>query len=157
MPEKPCEWAENPSGSVWECTAHNTQCAHKHADTNPDGSVNIFECRLGDPAYAFREIKRLQRLTKSYQETVDRLVGVLQERWKPISECWIPVTDRLPDMYERVLVTFKPDDGYEPVAIGFFYKFGGKTYFDDYSERSKLDDILAWMPLPEAYKGDTHV
>ena len=77
MPEKPCEWAENPSGSVWECTAHSTQCAHKHADTNPDGSVNIFECQLGDPAYAFREIKRLQRLAQSYAGTINKLTAVI--------------------------------------------------------------------------------
>ena len=77
MPEKPCEWAENPSGSVWECTANDTYCTFKHPDTNPDGSVNIFECQLGDPAYAFREIKRLQRLTQSYADTINKLIAAI--------------------------------------------------------------------------------
>lgn len=139
MPEKPCEWAENPSGAVWECNAHSTQCAHKHADTNPDGSVNIFECKLGDPAYAFREIKRLQRLTKSYQETVDRLVGVLQERWKPISECWIPVTERLPEHDDYVLVS----------TIGGFVAID--RYIPEDGEWLECE-VKAWMPLPHPYE-----
>ena len=87
-----------------------------------------------------------------WRDAILAVKSMIHSEFKADSE-WIPVAESLPDMYQRVLVTFKPADGYEPVvAIGFFYKFGGKTYFDDYSERSKLDDLLAWMPLPKAYE-----
>lgn len=153
MPEKPCEWAENPSGSVWECNAHNTQCAHKHADTNPDGSVNIFECQLGDPAYAFREIKRLQRLTQSYQETVDRLVGVLQERWIPVEEIKPVAPEPVLIWYEYF--HFSADKILPEYGIGRYFP-QLKQWGGDAGSGSKVR-VIAWQPLPEPPKGDTHV
>ena len=64
---------------------------------------------------------------------------------------WIPVTERLPNRDELVLVTYKTTS-----------KIHLCKYFDDGSENSwwsYIDDccawnnvILAWMPLPEPYK-----
>ena len=45
--EKPnnCEYAENPSGDVWECGCFlDTYCEHQIYDWNPDGTINIVEC-----------------------------------------------------------------------------------------------------------------
>ena len=45
--EKPnnCEYAENPSGDVWECGCFlDIYCEHQIYDRNPDGTINIVEC-----------------------------------------------------------------------------------------------------------------
>ena len=65
---------------------------------------------------------------------------------------WIPVTERLPNRDELVLVTYKTTS-----------KIHLCKYLDDGSENSwwsYIDDccawnnvILAWMPLPEPFKG----
>ena len=40
-----CEYAENPSGEVWECGCFlDTYCEHQIYDRNPDGTINIVEC-----------------------------------------------------------------------------------------------------------------
>ena len=40
-----CEYAENPSGDVWECGCFlDTYCEHQIYDRNPDGTINIVEC-----------------------------------------------------------------------------------------------------------------
>ena len=56
---------------------------------------------------------------------------------------WIPITERLPNKSGRYLVSY--DSGY--VAMALYYesvsKWGATT-----TER-----IVAWMPLPEPYKG----
>ena len=69
-----------------------------------------------------------------------------------ISEDWIPCSERLPKRDELVLVTYKTTD-----------RIHLCRYIDDGSENpwwSYIDDccawnnvVLAWMPLPEAYKG----
>ena len=46
--EKPndCDYAENPSGDVWECGCFlDTYCEHQIYDRNPDGTINIVECK----------------------------------------------------------------------------------------------------------------
>ena len=66
---------------------------------------------------------------------------------------WIPVSERLPKRDEVVLVTYKTTG-----------KIHLCKYLDDTSENawwSYIDDcyawnnvVLAWMPLPPAYKGE---
>ena len=46
--EKPndCDYAVNPSGDVWECSCYQTTlCEHQKEDFNPDGTINIVECK----------------------------------------------------------------------------------------------------------------
>lgn len=68
---------------------------------------------------------------------------------------WIPVTERLPESkeedleYPTVLICFENEE----IMFGCFYEstkeWGTGEYFD------KKCDPIAWMPLPEPYKGVT--
>lgn len=45
MREKPCKFAVDNGGEVWECGAYRkTYCAEQRFDMNQDGSVNIVIC-----------------------------------------------------------------------------------------------------------------
>lgn len=73
---------------------------------------------------------------------------------------WIPVSERLPECewgYETEAVLFQLESG--TIEVGF-YGTGGKyrdSYFRPY--RDSMDgfdakNVVAWMPLPELYKGE---
>ena len=76
---------------------------------------------------------------------------------------WIPCSERLPEYWKRVLVCFKvgrkcPHDqiqvgyfGTHEVEDEWFKKIGNVTvlYTDKYY--CPLDNVTAWMPLPDPY------
>lgn len=76
---------------------------------------------------------------------------------------WIPVSERLPDDDGRYLVTYpllRKDDLW--VATAWYgtppmlnRPVKGKCFFvsDDEWGDVPYDDVVAWMPLPEPYKG----
>lgn len=103
--------------------------------------------------------------------------GTPDERWVPEHEIgamldyfpaadvaprWIPVTEQLPEKYGQYLVTFIPSGGtlWTKVLIARYsdlmgiakpsFHIGevGKNSFTNISEQ-----VIAWMPLPEPYKG----
>jgi hypothetical protein len=46
--ERKCKFAEDKSGDVYECNGYYTrevECPFQYKDLNPDGSVNICECK----------------------------------------------------------------------------------------------------------------
>lgn len=71
---------------------------------------------------------------------------------------WIKVSDRLPDRKMRVLITIHhPDDPTRRCVDECTYDAmdGGFIWWDDYyQETLNYENVIAWMPLPEPYKGD---
>jgi hypothetical protein len=59
---------------------------------------------------------------------------------------WIPVTERLPEDYIHVLCQFTLNGmGECYLAHGIFHVVGGVVM--------TCNEVIAWMPLPEPYKG----
>ena len=61
---------------------------------------------------------------------------------------WIPVTERLPEVGESVLIC----DAYGDICIG--HRTSSGHYFPDFCE-DKIKDVRAWAELPEPFKGVT--
>ena len=79
----------------------------------------------------------------------------IQERLRslPSAQQWIPVSERLPNENEDVLVWV-----YDRAEVGCYdlmytgevmWTFEGFCVYGD-----ELDSVEAWMPMPERYKGD---
>ena len=69
---------------------------------------------------------------------------------------WIPVSERLPEENETVLISAKYiahlSRSAPYVEEGFLTRSGWySAYGDNYSDL--LAEVTAWMPLPEPYKG----
>ena len=60
---------------------------------------------------------------------------------KALRAPWIPVTERLPKIGERVMVTVQHEFDEETVEITTYSKHG-----------FYIQPVVAWMPLPESYK-----
>ena len=72
-------------------------------------------------------------------------------------EKWISVNERLPEDYQRVLVTVVRYNGDRVVRVAEYYsRSNGKGIFQikENDEQWEVGEkgLLAWMPLPEPYK-----
>lgn len=64
---------------------------------------------------------------------------------------WIPVSERLPNDDELVLITLTDKLNYTTVTLGCYSHTEGWTMVEEYLEYLKP---TAWMPRPEPYKED---
>lgn len=62
---------------------------------------------------------------------------------------WIPVTERLPEVGKDVLLSY-----FDEITIGWLNSDSLWSIYDGWKCVS-ADEIFAWMPLPEPFKGVT--
>ena len=72
----------------------------------------------------------------------------------PSAERWIPVTERLPNDGDDVLITFCGEEETRIVPVNYYQKIWFDCIFDI---ELNPNMVIAWMPLPEPYKGETDV
>ena len=110
----------------------------------PDAELETFEfCADGkNPCKEYDQEKHCcHRWTKVIRKTVEEVKNRGQ---------WIPVTEALPEKKEMVLIT--NNKGH--VRCGQYQRT-----FDDKNnwwwwKHNTLEEVLAWMPLPEPWKGE---
>lgn len=85
---------------------------------------------------------QLQVIEEEYSKMAKELAELRQQNR------WIPVSERLPDYNEEVLIT---DGKYVTIDERYFLENteDGEAYTWDING---WDDVIAWMPLPEPYK-----
>ena len=88
---------------------------------------------------------------EAWQDALDRAEGAIFNLPPAKPEAyWIPISDRMPrDGTWNIFTDGKniSVERYKADAIDHFFPNG--RWF-------QLEDVIAWMPLPEAYKGEQH-
>ena len=85
----------------------------------------------------------------AYLDAINRTLSAVKRQSK-VKE-WIPIEERLPEEKGLYLVAYHPcywDNVKEDVLVGID-NFTGKTSWS----RRKYQRVIAWMPLPDPYKG----
>ena len=70
---------------------------------------------------------------------------------------WIPCSERLPDEHENYIVTACDECNMiwaETVVVLAEYFEGSWLWYEGGDEYDITDMVIAWMPLPEPYKGE---
>ena len=137
----------------------------KIAELEEDVRKTIVHQPKGSPEY-LRCQSRLNELNEFKSEVRDAPTVTDTN----VGSKWIPCSERLPDiefeneLNERghnavlpLLVTrevFSPIEGTGLcVEKRFYFKYKGKKTFYDI-EIDEVENVIAWMPLPEPYKGE---
>ena len=71
---------------------------------------------------------------------------------------WIPVSEKLPEIFQRVLVTIVNYKGNKVVRVAEYYNRKEKGVFQIKENHEEWEvgekGLLAWQPLPEPYKAE---
>ena len=92
-------------------------------------------------------------LEKMAQEVAEKALQELKDAGAFVSG-WIPVSEKLPEDYQRVFVTIVNYHGDNVVRVAEYYKRIKMFKIKENGESWEVGEegLLAWMPLPEPYK-----
>lgn len=105
-----------------------------HYETN---FYSLFDCV---------ELERAKHWDGHTEKDVTRLLS-LSALEKQEQDRWIPVTERLPEEPDEVLVT----DGDGEIRHAVYCHVCKKDVFITYEESMTIHQVIAWRPLPEPY------
>ena len=100
-----------------------------------------------------------EELTEDFKDGVQAVLYMLSNQPTiQLEPHWIPVTENCDcDLMdnEEVLVFQKDGTINGQIRHAMFYDFNGKKKFVTWEEGITIYDVVAYMPLPEPYKGVT--
>ena len=96
----------------------------------------------------------IENLDGRFQRTVLKMLNVLISIVNSLpaynsNPNWISCKEQLPKAQGEVLLTY-----HDEVTIGWLYEDGTWAIYEGESN-AQADEVVAWMPLPEPYKGVT--
>lgn len=110
--------------------------------------IEELETMIADVPISYVKDENHDRLN-AYLHALSRVISNVKRQPK-VNE-WIPIEERLPEEKGLYLVAYHPcywDNVKEDVLVGID-NFTGKTSWS----RRKYQRVIAWMPLPDPYKG----
>ena len=102
-------------------------------------------------AYFNRRVSEMD-IAQDYKMELLGMVTALGYKHEKSVPQWIPCSERLPEVDESVLVTTEWDD------ISIAWRTGiDKWLIHEGNTSVTTDDLTAWMPLPQPWRGEEHV
>lgn len=92
----------------------------------------------------------MDNLPMEYEGAVEAVLTMLETEPSVYVPRWIPVTERLPEQEGQYLVCCNNKHHQFEVARFYINYDGDRWFCCDWNDPEK---IIAWMPLPEPYKG----
>lgn len=101
-----------------------------------------------------KEAAEILKLMPKQSDAILKAIEVLEQEPK-----WIPVSEKLPENFQRVLVTIVNYNENKVVRVAEYY--GRKRIFQIKENHEQWEvgekGLLAWRPLPEPYKAESEV
>lgn len=128
--------------------------------------------RRGEPVLDIKEYLKQTRTVLVTQDAFDELVRKAsaqpETNYSEIPNGWIPVTERLPKENGMYLVTMTEKAKAEELGFDLDeievskmrYNSNGwqlPRHIPSWINEVVKDEVIAWMPLPEPYKGENDV
>jgi len=103
----------------------------------------LWEIDIPSPASCPEYVEHHEQI-KSMMGVVDGWIKKISEE-EPASD-WVPCSERLPDEYDEYLCQYEDGD----IFVGWLEDAKWCRYC------VRKDKVVAWMPLPEPYKGENN-
>lgn len=106
--------------------------------------------RVATESWKMRLTARIETTLNQFIDWIDNAPTVQPEPH------WIPCSERLPKESGQYLITIKykhVNDSYEDVYAEHGEWLDGKWDMFCFGHCGEVEDIIAWLPLPEPYKG----